>query len=89
MSAAAGNAASARVGAALEYIDLEQCTALTDANGIHALLAGCRRLSIMRLSGCDNVSASAVALVQSMGLKTKIGQHDEIVLDYLSLLRAR
>lgn len=74
--------------AALEYIDLEQCTALTDA-GIHALLAGCRRLSIMRLSGCDNVSASAVALVQSMGLKTQIGQHDEIVLDYLSLLRAR
>ena len=88
VSATAGNAASTRLGAALEYIDLEQCTALTDA-GIHALLAGCRRLSIMRLSGCDNVSASAVALVQSMGLKTKIGQHDEIVLDYLSLLRAR
>ena len=45
----------------------------------------------MRLSGCENVSASAVALVQSMGLKTKIGQHDEVVLDYLrlSLLRAR
>ena len=71
-----------------EYIDLEQCTALTDA-GVHALLAGCRRLSFMRLSGCENVSASAVVLVQSMGLKTKIGQHDEIVLDYLSLLRAR
>ena len=88
MAATAGNAASTRLGAALEYIDLEQCTALTDA-GIHALLAGCRRLSIMRLSGCESVSASAVALVQSMGLKTKIGQHDEIVLDYLSLLRAR
>ncbi len=88
MSAAAGSAATTRLGAALEYVDLEQCTALTDA-GIHALLAGCRRLSIMRLSSCENVSASAVALVQSIGLKTKIGQHDEIVLDYLSLLRAR